>query len=108
MNRNTIRRGLQSLVIGGWVATTAVESQAQEAWIVGKGGQSWETPAEVMAGVAEEAGQVLRPVNFELEDNVIRAITWKDGRTEDFISESSGRIWSMTASSRGPWMSTRS
>ena len=102
MNRNTIRRGLQSLVIGGWVATTAVESQAQEAWIVGKGGQSWETPAEVMAGVAEEAGQVLRPVNFELEDNVIRAITWKDGRTEDFISESSGRIWDNAAKEGSP------
>ena len=54
MNRNTIRRGLQSLVLGGWVAATAVESQAQEAWVVGKDGQSWETPAEVMAGVAEE------------------------------------------------------
>ena len=102
MKRYTIRRGVSALLLGGWLAAPSVEVQAQEAWIVGKDGQSWKTPAQVMAGVAEEADQVLRPVNFELQDNVIQAITWEGGRTEDFISESSGRIWDNAAKEGSP------
>lgn len=101
MTRNTIRRGLLLLALSGWIATMAVESQAQ-VWIVGKGGQSWETPAKVMAGVVEGADGELRPVNFELTDNVIQSINWVDARTEDFISESSGHIWDNAAKEGSP------
>lgn len=102
MSRYTIRRGLHALVLSGWVTAIAVESQAQEAWVVGQGGQSWATSAEVMAGVAEGADGGLRPVNFVLDDNVIRSITWIDARTEDFISESSGRVWDNAAKEGSP------
>ena len=100
MTRHTIRRRLCLVALCWWVAVAA-EAQNQ-AWIVGKGGQSWETPADVMAGVVEGVDGELRPVNFELTDNVIQSISWVDGRTEDFISESGGHIWDNAAKEGSP------
>lgn len=101
MKKNTIHRSLHLLVIC-WLLASAVASQAQDVWVVGKSGRAWSEPAEVMAGVLEGAGGELRPVNFELADNVIQSITWVDGRTQDFISESSGHIWDNAAKEGSP------
>jgi hypothetical protein len=97
MKQNSFPRLLLAVVLIWSITAIPVASQTG-VWIVGMGGQSWEAPADVIAGLVVGADGELRPVNFELEDNVIGAITWADSRTVDFVSESQGHVWDNAAS----------
>ena len=101
MKRNGFLRLLLAAVLIWSVTAIPVVSQT-DVWIVGKGGQSWEEPADVIAGLVVGADGELRPVNFELADNVIGAITWLDSRTVDFVSESQGYVWDNAAAQGSP------
>ena len=85
-----------------WALTALPATGQIDVWVVGKGGQSWEVPADVIAGLVVGAAGELRPVNFELDDNVIEAITWEDNRTVDFVSESQGHVWDNAATQGSP------
>lgn len=85
-----------------WALTALPATGQTDVWVVGKGGQSWEVPADVIAGLVVGAAGELRPVNFELDDNVIEAITWEDNRTVDFVSESQGHVWDNAATQGSP------
>ncbi|MFP6644387.1 MAG: FlgD immunoglobulin-like domain containing protein [Candidatus Latescibacterota bacterium] len=101
MTRNGFLRLLLAAVLIWSVTAIPVVSQT-DVWIVGKGGQSWEEPADVIAGLVVGADGELRPVNFELADNVIGAITWQDSRPVDLVSESQGHVWDNAAAQGSP------
>ncbi len=101
MTRNSYPCLLSAVVLSWSITAIPVASQT-DVWVVGKGGQSWEVPAEVIAGLVVGDDGELRPVNFGLEDNVIQAITWQDSRTVDFISESQGHVWDNAATQGSP------
>ena len=101
MTRNSFPRLLSAVVLSWSITAIPVASQT-DVWVVGKGGQAWEVPAEVIAGLVVGDDGELRPVNFGLEDNVIQAITWQDSRTVDFISESQGHVWDNAATQGSP------
>ena len=68
-----------------------------DVWIVGSGGQSWEDPAETMAGVSINAQQYLGPASFTLEENVTQSITWNVGIPPDATVEGNGHVWNNSA-----------
>lgn len=101
MTRNSFPLYLGAIALIGSISSIPVASQT-DVWIVGQGGQPWEAPADVIAGLIVGDDGELRPVNFELADNVIQAISWQDSRTFDFVSESQGHVWDNAAAQGSP------
>ena len=80
------------------VAGIAMAAHAQtEVWVVGRGGDTWSTYADIAAGIDLTTPEILSPVVFSLEDNVTQAVQWENSSPQDFVSDGSGHIWDNAA-----------
>ena len=80
------------------VAGIAISAHAQtEVWLVGRGGDSWSTHADIAAGIDLTTPEILSPVVFSLEDNVIQVVQWESSPPKDFVSDGNGHIWDNAA-----------
>lgn len=80
------------------VAGIAISAHAQaEVWLVGRGGDSWSTHADIAAGVDLTTPGILSPIVFSLEDNVTQAVQWKGSAPNDFVSDGNAHIWDNAA-----------
>ena len=80
------------------VAGIAISAHAQtEVWLVGRGGDSWSTYADIAAGIDLTTPEMLSSVVFSLEDNVTQAVQWKNASPQDFVSDGNAHIWDNAA-----------
>jgi len=87
---------LVALWVGALLAAAPAVAQVLT-WQVGAGGVSWASQSDVAAGVDLRRADLLAPNGFALDDNIVAAVSWMDGETQDYRLEGQARVWDRAA-----------
>ena len=89
---------LAAALVASLLATTAAPGHAQvRTWQVGAGGLSWASQSDIAAGVDVRRADILAPNDFATDDNIVAAVSWVDGETQDYRLEGQARVWDRAA-----------
>ncbi|MEW6755434.1 MAG: FlgD immunoglobulin-like domain containing protein [Candidatus Latescibacterota bacterium] len=84
----------------GWVVgLLALPAGAQVAtWRIGQGGQTWDTNAQVQAGLVP-SGTSIHPLELTAGQNLTSRLRWAEGQPADFTVEGNARVWDNSGTS---------
>ena len=85
-----------ALVSIGFLCPTPTEAQVKN-YKVGRTGDTWESQIDVSGGLDLKDESVLRPIGLEGSDNIVQALRWISGTTDDFIAEGDAHVWDNAA-----------